>query len=107
MKKNGKTRLVIDYRKLNKLKIHESHLFTQIWDEIQSLTGSELFSQLDLNIGYYQILVKPSERYNTAFVTHKGHYEFNRMPFGLTSAPRIFQRAMINILGHLYFVNLS
>lgn len=37
----------------------------------------------------------------TAFVTPDSHYEFLRMPFGLTNSPAVFQRLMNNVLGKL------
>lgn len=80
--------------------------FADLWDQLRSLQGASYFSQLDLNTGYYQIPIKPSDQGKTGIVTHKGHFEFTRMPFGLTNAPRIFQAAMIQILGHLSFVKI-
>ena len=34
----------------------------------------------------------------TAFITHNGLYEFNRLPFGLCNSAATFQRAMTHIL---------
>ncbi|KAF9762398.1 Transposon Ty3-I Gag-Pol polyprotein [Nosema granulosis] len=57
-------------------------------------------------MGYYQIPVHKQDIEKTAFVVPCGHYEFLRMPFGLTSAPREFQRCMSDLFAELDFVRI-
>lgn len=102
-KKSGDYRLCIDYRALNKKTIKEHYPLPRIEDQLDSLSGYKYYTSLDLASGYYQIpLAETSKRY-TAFVTPDGHYEFNRMPFGLVNAPSTFQRTINSILGNARF----
>ncbi|KAG0441506.1 Retrovirus-related Pol polyprotein from transposon gypsy [Dictyocoela muelleri] len=88
MKKNKKVRLVIDYRKLNQITKPINVFFPKIADILHTLNGSKYFSTLDLNQGYYQISVNPSDVDKTAFRICGETYVFFRMPFGLSNAPR-------------------
>ena len=65
-----------------------------------------IFSQIDLNQGFYQIPVAKSDQHLTSFVILNQQFEFTRMPFGLSNAPRTFQSAMLDMLGNLDFVKI-
>lgn len=97
-KKNGDTRLCVDYRALNRKTLKERFPMPLIDDQIDSLSGQVFFSTLDLKSGYHQVPVSEDSKHFTAFVTPDGHYEYNRMPFGLTNAPAVFQRLVLNLL---------
>ena len=80
----------------------EGHIsITEIWRLSGSDVWCSFFSHLDLVRGYWQIGVKEVDHEKTAFSTPEGHFQFKRMPFGLTSAPATFQRAMNPILNGL------
>lgn len=53
---------------------------------------------------YYQISIRLKDCLKIGFVTHDGHFEFLRMLFRLTNAPRIFQMVMYKILDYLSLV---
>ena len=57
-----------------------------------------MFSKVDLASAYQQILLKEQSKEYTTINTHRGLYCYNRLPFGVASAPSIFQRTMENIL---------
>lgn len=89
-----KWRLVVDFRQLNKQIIPDKFPLPRIDEILDHLGRAKYFSTLDLKSGFHQIpLDEPSKRY-TAFSTDKGHFEFNRLPFGLNISPNSFQRMM-------------
>ena len=97
-KKDGTTRFCVDYRKLNAVTRKDSYPLPRIDDAIDSLSGSNYFTTLDLQSGYHQLAMHPASRDKTAFISHAGLFEYNVMSFGLTNAPPNFQRLMSRVL---------
>ncbi|GBM06020.1 Retrovirus-related Pol polyprotein from transposon 17.6 [Araneus ventricosus] len=93
-KPDGKTRLCIDYRKLNEITVLDSYPLPRMDDLLQSAKHTTFMSTIDLKSGYHQINVHPADRDKTAFVCPFGTFRFKRMPFGLRNAPATFQRLM-------------
>nr|GEX54478.1 putative reverse transcriptase domain-containing protein [Tanacetum cinerariifolium] len=93
-KKGGSFQLCIDYRKLNKLTVKFRYPLLKIDDLFDQLQGSSVYSKINLRSRYHQLRVREEDIPKTAFRTRYGHYEFQVMPFGLTSAPAIFMDLM-------------
>ena len=62
------------------------------------MSGSKVFSKVDLRAGYHQIPLAAESRPITTFVTHRGLFRFKRLPFGVNSASEVFQHAIQNAL---------
>jgi len=60
-KKDGSSRLCVDYRQLNKMTIKNKYPLPRIDDLMDQLHGSSVFSKIDLRSGYHQILVKADD----------------------------------------------
>uniref|UniRef100_A0A8H7KFJ6 RNA-directed DNA polymerase n=1 Tax=Bionectria ochroleuca TaxID=29856 RepID=A0A8H7KFJ6_BIOOC len=97
-KKNGKLRLVVDYRQLNKITRKDRTPLPLITELRDRLWGKQWFTALDLKGAYNLIRIKEGDEWKTAFRTKFGLYEYLVMPFGLTNAPATFQRMINQVL---------
>ena len=97
-KKDGTGRFILDARKLNTTLVNDTFPLPYIRDMLDALKGAKWFSHLDLVSGYWQIVLAEDDRSKTAFATRNGLYEFNVLPFGISTAPAAFQRMLQEVL---------
>jgi len=93
-KKDGSSRLCVDYQQLNKMTIKNKYPLSRIDDLIDQFHGSLVFSKINLRSGYHQILLKVDDVHKTTFRSRYGHYEYVVMPFGVTNASAMFMDYM-------------
>ena len=92
LKPTGKVRICVDLRKLNEAVKRERYTLPTLEDVTQMLAGAKVFSKLDESIGYWQVPLHPDSSRLTTFITRSGRFCFRRLPFGITSAPEMFQK---------------
>ena len=63
-----------------------------------ALTGGKVFSKLDLSQAYLRLQLDEESAAYVTINTHQGLYHFKRLPFGLASAPAMFQKLMDTVL---------
>jgi hypothetical protein len=102
--RNGKPHMVIDYQKLNEMAISDEFPLSKQEDILQALEGSQWLSTLDALAGFTQLEVEPKDQEKLAFQTHRGLWQFVRMPFGYKNGPSIFQRVMQNVLAPFLWI---
>lgn len=102
--RNHKPRMVIDLRRLNDRAIADEFPLPRQEEILQSLSGSRYLSTLDALAGFTQLSVKESDREKLAFRTHRGLYQFKRMPFGYRNGPAVFQRVMQGVLAPFLWI---
>ena len=92
LKNDGSIRLCADFESSHKVPL------PLVEDIFASLGGSTMFSKVDLRHAYLQMKLEEQAKELCTINTHKGLYRDNRQPFGVSSAPAIWQRTMELIL---------
>ena len=97
-KRNGSIRICVDMRQVNRAVITDSYPIPHMDDVLSRLHQSSIYSVFDLKDAYHQVVLHPSSRDLTAFITHEGLYRYVRCPFGLASSGPAFQGIMSDML---------
>ncbi|KAL1279202.1 hypothetical protein QQF64_025875 [Cirrhinus molitorella] len=100
-KRNGDIRICVDLKRLNEAVIREKYVLPTLDDITSKLAGATVFSSLDAASGFWQIPLDDASKRLTTFITPFKRYCFRRLPFGITSAPEIFQKRMSELLRNI------
>ena len=90
-KKDGKKRMVQDYRYLNKWMVENNYLLPLISDIVENIGTKRVFTKMDLQWGYNNMRIKEGDEWKAAFMTPEGSFELTVMFFRLTNSPVTFQ----------------
>ena len=99
LKPDGSVRICGDYKvTVNRAAKTDSFPLPRIDDLFASLAGGQTFSKLDLAHAYQQIELDDESKKLVVINTQKGLFQYNRLPFGVSAAPAIFQRTIEGVL---------
>ena len=97
-KRDGSVRICVDFKMLNESVLREVHPIPKVDNTLAQLSGAIVFSKLDANSGFWQIPLVETSRPLTTFITPYGRYLLNKLPFGISCAPELFQLQMNKII---------
>ncbi len=97
-KSDDRVRICVDLTKLNESVRRENLTMPVVDQTVSQLNGARFFTKLDANSGFHQIPLTKESALLTTFITPYGRFCFNRLPFGISSAPEHFQKRMNMIL---------
>jgi len=100
-KKDGKKRMVQDYRYLNEWTIKNNYLLPLISDMLENIGMKKVFTKMDLRWGYNNVRIKKGDEWKVAFTTPERSFEPTVMFFRLTNLPVTFQAMMNELLRDL------
>lgn len=107
MKPNGAVRICGDYKlTVNQGSKLDNYPIPKTEDPLASWGGGEKFTKLDMSQACQQMTLDEKSQKFTTINTHKGLFHYNRLPFGISSAPGIFQRTMENLLQGIPYVTV-
>lgn len=98
LKPTGKVRICVGLTRLNENVKREKFVLPTVDSILHKLAGSSVNSTLDAASGSWQIALDEESSKLTTFITPRGRFCFERLPFGITSAPEISQRKMQELL---------
>lgn len=92
--KPNKIRICLDPQNLNKAILREHYPLKTVEEVVAEMPSAKVFSVVDANQGYWQIQLDDESSKLCTFNSPLGRYRFKRLPFGISSAPEVFQRCL-------------
>ena len=107
VKKNGAVRICGDYKvTANRATLTELYPLPLVGELMTDLAEGKYFTKLDLSQAYLQLPLDHESSELLTINNHKSLFKYNRLPFGVSNAPAIFQRSMETLLQGLNGVSV-
>ena len=101
LKPDGSVRICGDYKlTVNRAVKLDAYPIPRMEDLFTSLSGGCYFTKLDMSQAYSQLPLDEESQKYTVINTHKGLFQYTRLPFGVSSAPGMFQRVIEQLVGN-------
>jgi hypothetical protein len=97
-KSDGGVRICVDLTKLNESVLRQNHPLPCIDQTLGQLTGAKIFSKIDSNSSFWQASLSEESKPFTTFITPFGRFQFEGLPFRISSAPEFYQKRMSETL---------
>ena len=102
VKEDKSLRICGDYKvTVNRVSKLDNYPIPKTEDLLATLAGGEKFTKLDMSKAYQQLLLDEDSKKYTTINTYKGLFQYTRLPYGISSAPGIFQRVMEDLLKNI------
>ena len=105
-KRNNKIRICLDPKDLNRAIMRSHYPLPTVEQVATRLSNAKIFTVLDAKTGFWQVQLDQKSSYLTTFNTPFGRYRWLRMPFGISSAPEVWQQRMNQIVEGLQSVEV-
>lgn len=102
LRPDGRIRICGDYSlTINRCMEVVQYPLPSVEDVLAKVGSAKIFSKIDLECAYLQIPLDDLSKTYTTINTSEGLYQFNYLPFGISSSPGIFQSFMCKLLSHV------
>lgn len=100
-KKNWGWRPILDLRTLNKFVQSQRFKMVTLGMRIPALECGHWFSALNLQDAYFHVTIHPAHRQFLRFTVGSNYYQYRVLPFGLSTAPKVFSKTLRVVAAHL------
>ena len=102
VKESGKLCICGDYKvTVNQAANVDTYPLPRVEELFAAMSGGKTFTKLDLSHAYLQLVLDEESREFVTINTHRGLFQYTRMPFGVAAAPAIFQRTIKSLLADI------